>query len=144
MHQSIRDIIGEVTPTYESIIPFAKRMIPEPTDEFQIYIHYEHYFLQVRFLYHSQSHDWIENISLRDGKQYYYDLVILHAYCALIQKEEHKNHIIILNIRQGNIETEVNEADDIWDRILNKNEDISSCDLKPFQNSYMDWRETVI
>lgn len=144
VHQSIRDIIGEVTSNYESIIPFVRRMIPEPTDEFQIYIHYERYFLQVRFLYYSPTHGWIENTSLRDGKQYYFDLVILHAYCALVQKEEHKNHIIMLNIRQGNIETEVNEVDDIWYRIFNKNEDISSCNLNPFQNSYMVWRETVI
>lgn len=140
VNQSIRDIIGEVDVAYESIVPLVKRMILELTEDIRIYIHYESYFLQVRFLYYSQN-KWIENIALRDGQQYYYNLIILHAYCALVQKKEHKNHTVTLTIKQGNIESEVHEVEDIWYNIFNKDQDISSCNLNPFQSSYMEWRK---
>lgn len=144
VHQSVRDIVGEVKTDYESVVPFVKRMIAEPTDELVIYIHYERYFLQVRFLYYSQHDGWIENTSLGGDEQYYHNLVILHAYCALVQKEEHKNHVVTLHMNLEQIETEITEVDDVWYRIFNENEDKSSCNKNTFRDSYMAWRKTVI
>jgi len=36
------------------------------------------------------------------------------------------------------------QADDIWYRIFNKNEDLSSCNLNPFQRSYAAWKNSVL
>lgn len=138
--QSIRDIVKEVHPSYESLIPFVERMITSPHDELWIYIHYERYFQQVRFLCHTDSRGWIDNVDLTDYENYYNNLVVLHAYCALVQKEEHKNHIVTLHIKHATVKIDIHEVEDVWYRIFNEDEDISASNLNPFSASYTEWK----
>jgi len=136
---TIKDIIGEIKHDYKSLIPLITRMIDEPFDDLRIYLHYERYFLCVKFLYYTKDKGWVDNTSLTDQPGYYHSLVILHAYASLIQKKEHPNHII--SMRHKNKSTTINykKRTDVWYEILNKGLDISACDKNPFSKSYANW-----
>jgi len=138
---TIKDIIGEVQYNYESIISLVERMFNVPCKNLQIYLHYERYFLCVRFLFCSEKGEWIENTALTHLDNYYNNLVILHSYSLLIQKEEHSNHIITISSIDGKIKVNCEEIEDIWYGIINNDIDISMCDKNPFCRSYSKWKE---
>lgn len=140
---NIRKIIGKVQNSYDSIIPHVTRMIMEPYNDLWVYLHYERYFLQVRFLYHSKDRGWVDNTSLTAQEDYYRDLTILHAYVSLLQKEEHPNHNITLHSHNGMTEIEVSEIKDVWYDILNEDFDISASDDAPLCKSYYEWKKSV-
>ena len=140
----IKGIIGKEEKDYESIIPLVSRMISEKYNKLWVYLHYEHYFLQVRFLYFSEESGWVDNAELIYKANYYYDLLILHGYASIIQNERHKNHIITIYSEKGKINMAEKETDDDWHSIFNADADISTCDKSPFIKTYTEWKSSII
>ena len=135
----IKSIIGEVKCDYESLIPIITRMINEPYDDLLVYLHYDYYFMCVRFLYRTGKGDWVEFTNLSNQQDYYSNLVILHAYAALIQKEEHKNHIITIRKTNDEVIIESEEAGEMWSEI---DGDVCVVDENSFAASYSRWLES--
>ena len=144
VNDDIKSIIGEIGNDYASIIPIVNRLINEPYDDLLIYLHYETCFLCVKFLYRTGQNDWVESSALRHQDDSYDNLVILHAYAAIIQKEEHKNHIITLRKTKDDVYTSCAETKDIWAEIRDDNVDISALDKNSFIESYSNWLKGVI
>jgi len=140
--ENIRGIMGEVKYDYTSIIPIITRMINELYDDLWIYLHYERHFMCVKFLYHTPKEGWLEYTSLNQQQDYYSNLVILHAYASLIQKEEHKNHIITMRKANNEIIIDSLEVEEIGGAITFENHagnDISKVDGNSFAESYSRW-----
>jgi len=146
LSNTIKNIIGEVKYSYDSIIPLITRMISESYGDVLVYLHYEHYFLCIRFLYRSENGDWIENTALSCKPDYYRDLVILHAYAALVQEERHKNHIVTLRYHNASsaVEIRCKQITDVWYGIFNDDVDITACDANPLSKSYAEWKQAMI
>jgi hypothetical protein len=144
VNDMIRDAIGNVSHSYESIIPIIARMISEQYSDLWIYLHYERYFLCIKFLYHSEKEGWVENIALAHQQDYYRNLVVLHAYASLIQNEEHQNHILTLRHNDGAVTIDCEETIDEWYGIFNNDIDISDCDKNPFNKSYAEWKRKIL
>ena len=140
----IKANIGEVIYTYESIIPFIIQMIDDECDNLFIYIHYGSHFLCVKFIYYSKSKGWVECKDLVNKNDYYYNLIILHAYARLIQKEEHESHVISLNQINGNTDIKHINVQDYWHDIFNPDNDIQDYNSSSFDKSYSKWKEAVL
>jgi len=140
----IDEVIGEVQQSYEGIIPVINRIITETYDDLWVYLHYERYFLCVKFLYHTQKEGWKENIALVNQEDYILKLAILHAYATFVQKEDHSNHIITLRHHQGLTTVDAKEVADDWHDIFNNGADISICDNNPFCKSYAEWQAAIL
>jgi len=139
LKQTANELVGKVQNTYESIIPIIGHMINEPHDDLWVYLHYDTYFLSVRFLYHTVKGEWKESTALLDREGYFQNLMILHAYVAFVQKEEHKNHIVTLRHTQGFTTVDYKETADVtWHDIL------STHDKKPLCKSYTEWKEAIM
>lgn len=130
--------------SYDSIVHLIKRIIPQPVEKIYVYLHYEQYFLQVRFLYYSKSLGWLDNDTLVDQKNYYLHLTIIHAYVSLIQKEEHPNHVITIYSEKDKNEIEFEETIDYWHDIYNAGLDIDFSNKAPMAQSYSNWKERII
>lgn len=141
--QEAINIIGTVNNSYESIIPFVKQMIPESYEDLLIYVHYETYFLQIRFLYYNQAKGWVDNTALVNQEHYYRDLIILHAYVLLVQKEEHPSHIVTIHSKQNEIVIETMEVADHWNAVLNHGADKRLCSQNPMSLSFFQWRNNI-
>ena len=133
-----------ITQNYESMIPVVERFISGTHPEIWVYLHYERYFMQARFLYYSTEKGWVENTDLYSSINYYEDLLAFHAYAALIQQENHSNHIITVHSKDGIITIDIQELEDDWNNIINYDADISICDRAPFSKTYTQWKNTVI
>jgi len=144
VNETIRNIIVKIRHGYENIVPFIIQMINEPYDDLRIYLHYECYFLCVRFLYHTEKDGWVDSTTLMHQHDYYNSLVILHAYASLIQREEHSNHIITLCHTSGVTTIDIVEIEDVWRGIINNDIDISESDKNPFCKSYLEWKNSTI
>jgi hypothetical protein len=142
---TIKNIIGKVKHSYNSIIPLVTRMISEPYSDVLVYLHYEHYFLCVRFLYCSENGDWIDSTALSYKPDYYNNMVILHAYAALIQKERHRNHIVTLHYQNISnvVKIRYEQITDVWYGIFNDDVDITACDERPMSKSYAEWKQKM-
>jgi len=130
----IKSIIGEIKYSYESIIPNIDRMINESYDDLLVYLHYEKFFMCVKFLYHTGKNGWVEFTNLSSQQDYYRDLIILHAYARLIQKEEHPNHIITIRKINDEIAVDSEEMEKISDE-----EDKYGIYGNYFSESYSRW-----
>jgi len=139
--EKIRSCMGEVRYDYASIVPIITRIINEPFDDLLIYLHYERYFMCVKFLYHTQKEGWLEYTNLNQQQDYYSNLVILHAYASIIQKEEHKNYIITIHKTDNEIIIDSLEVENIGDAIISNHagNDISMVDNNSFAESYARW-----
>jgi len=144
LNDRIKSIIGVIEHTYDSILPLVARMINEPFSELWLYLHYERYFLCARFLYRSTGGAWNESTVLSCQADYYNDLVILHAYAALVREEQHSNHIITLHYNNGTIAIDSVKTTDDWCDIFNNDADVSVCNINPFSKSYLEWKKSKI
>jgi len=135
----IKNIIGKIKYDYSSIIPIVTRMIMEPHDDLLIYLHYERYFMCIKFLYRNAKGDWIEYICLSPQQDNYGDLVILHAYASLIQKEDHKSHIVTVCKSNSEINVNITETGGIENTVFNTEKKISIIDESSFVGSYNKW-----
>ena len=139
LKQASKKLVGKVQNTYESIIPIIVRMINESHDDLWVYLHYETYFLSVRFLYRTIKGEWQENTVLSNREDYFQNLLILHAYASFVQKKEHTNHIITLRHNQGVTMVDCKETvDATWHDILNAHNE------KPLYKSYAEWKEDIM
>jgi len=140
LKQAANELVVKVQNTYESIIPIISRIISEPHDDLWVYLHYERYYLSVRFLYHTTNGEWRENTSLIDEENYFQNLLILHAYVAFVRKQEHEHHIITLHYTKGISTVSCKELADIVGHDVSNNHvnDIPLC------NSYADWKEPLM
>jgi len=134
-------LVGEVKKTYESIIPIISRIVNEPHDDLWVYVHYETYFLSVRFLYRTDKGEWKENTTLFDSKNYFSNLLILHAYVAFVQKKEHENHVVTLRHYKGFTTVDYKEVVGVgvtWHEIS------SARHKKTFCKLYEKWKEEIM
>jgi hypothetical protein len=138
----IRKAMDSLSTEYESLLQFATRIISEPYEDLWLYVHYERYFLQVRFLYYSEANGWVDSTSL-SGDAYYQDLIMLHACAALMQKDEHQSSIITIHSTQGSVTYSFNEADDKWNDVYNLSDDISLSDRDSFCKTYNEWKNKI-
>ena len=142
--EKVKNIIGAVGREYENIITIAARMIPEPYQQLWIYIHYERYFMQVRFLYYTDEKGWTDNTELTHLESYFDNLLILHAYAALIQKESHKNNCVTIHQKDGETTVGVKKVKGYWEDAFKADFDTALYDKNPFCKSYAAWKESVI
>ena len=140
IENTVSKLVDKPERTYESIIPIISRMIPESFDDLWVYLHYERYFLCIRFLYHNEKADWVENTDLSYRDDYFHNLLVLHAYATFVQKEERPSHILTLR-HHKNMTTIIEElVTDVWFDILNKPDaNTSAYDENPFYISYSKW-----
>jgi hypothetical protein len=133
--EAIKNTIGEVSYNYESIIPFITRMIKESFSDLRVYLHYGAYFLCVKFMYKSKENVWVENVALANQPDFYYDLVILHAYASIVQQEEHDCHIMYLQHKDD--VTTVNNI------IKSPASAIVHAEESPICQPYEEWKKTI-
>lgn len=142
--EKIKNWIGEIEYSYESLIPLIRKLVDESFDKLKIYLHYESYFLQVRFLYYSEDKGWVDNVELIDKYDYYLHLTILHAYAAIIQKKEHPNHIITIELENNEISINYKDMEDYWHKIFNENLDKNYASKEPMAKLYNEWKANVV
>ncbi|MDQ0362276.1 hypothetical protein [Breznakia pachnodae] len=142
--ERIKKWIGEIEYSYESLIPLIRKMVDEPFDRLKIYLHYDRYFLQVRFLYYSESNGWIDNVELIDKDDYYLHLTILHAYTAIIQREEHPSHVITIEFENNEISINYKGMEDYWYKIFNEDLDKNYASKEPMAMLYNEWKANVV
>ena len=144
LSQKIKDKIGEVEFTYDNIANQVKKMIVDDYDDLWIYLHYEPYFIQIRFLYQKPSKQWVENTSFVSSEDGYDNLVVLHAFAALAQKEEHKNHILTIHCVEKEVNIKVNEITDYSDVVFNRENKTAEMDVEPMYKLYEQWKKEII
>lgn len=142
--QEIRNMIGKSKYSYEKIVSFVSKIISEPHDDLWIYLHYENYFQQVRFLYHTESKGWIDNTDLVSCKKYYQNLIILHAYVTLVQKEKHSNHVITIHCKNNKIFVDTMEIVDYWNEVFNHGADKSMRNENPLNYLFSKWAGNIV
>lgn len=131
--------------SYESIIPYVQKMIPEAYDDLWIYIKYERYFLQVRFIYFSKDKGWVESTSLVDQEDYYLRLIFLHGYAEFIKPDRKLSQIVSIHYINKNLtEIQITKVEDVWFKIFNQSADISMCNKIALAKSYLDWKNSII
>ncbi len=139
----IKNIFSEMKKSYENIIPIAKRMINDTYEDLYIYIRYQAYFFQIRFVYLKEG-KWIDLDDLKNLDDYYFNLVVLHAYAELLQKENHKSHIISIHTNNDETKIAVKKTKDVWYDIYNNDLDISFADKKTLYSQYNNWKNEIV
>lgn len=142
--QEIKNRNGNSKYSYEKIVSFVNNMIEEQHDDLWVYLHYENYFQQVRFLYHTESKGWIDNTELVHHKDYYKNLIILHAYVALAQQENHSHHIITIHFKNNKSYVDTTEIVDDWNEIFNHGADKSMRNKNPMNYLFSKWVGNIV
>lgn len=171
LKQELKTIFDPAELSYEGLVSFAERMIPEPHGDIRICVQYESYFQQIRFLYETEQGEWKDQNALSgraSGKAYnnetydvkayddemcdveaydayYKDLVILHAAAALARREEHSHHRLSIHRLKDRTYIECEAFEDVWYAIYNCGADKSagSCH-NPLNMQFSRWKESVL
>jgi len=130
--------------SYENIIQIVERMIKDNYDDLHIFIHYQTYFFQIRFIYLKEGKEWVDVVDLKNQDNYYFDLIILHAYAELLQKENHKSNIVSIHLKNNEIKINIKKTKDIWRDIFNNDSDISFADKNTLNMQYLNWKNEIL
>ncbi|MDR1704279.1 MAG: hypothetical protein LBS19_06295 [Clostridiales bacterium] len=141
--QKIQELITAQGMSYIGILGIIDYMMYRSYGEVWVYIHYESYFLQVRFLYRDKNNEWCDSADSIHMDNYE-DTVVLHTYATLVHKHEWKSEIVTVHSKNGIISVTTQDTDDIWKDIIDNGKDISACDEDPFCKSYKRWKEKVL
>lgn len=130
--------------SYKNIIQIVKRMIKDNFDDLHIYIHYQAYFFQIRFIYCKEGKEWVDVVDLKNEDDYYFNLIVLHAYAELLQKENHKSNIVSIHLKNNEIKINIKKTKDIWWDIFNNDSDISFADKNTLNMQYLNWKNKIL
>lgn len=140
--------LGKVEAGYAGILPIVKALLPAGTrpEELWLYLHYERFFLQLRFLYR-------ETGVFTDGQTLFpptaegqgiSTLTLLHGLAWAAGEQENYPRTVVLKEKGGAVTQSITPMPAVWDDIIGGKKDISFGSKHAFAAIYEQWKKRVL
>lgn len=91
------------SPKFSQLLIIVNSMIEDYVEKIKVYLHYDDYFMQIRF-YFKRDGCWIDGNSLKSQDGYYDKLTALHACAELVFEKEYLYKSITIDYHKGKID----------------------------------------